>query len=65
MKPSYTKHELDEWENGARNARMGFSLSQSYKHLNRYDHDMRNVHKDGWIAMKEYLKLKEIDEELS
>jgi hypothetical protein len=65
MKPSYNQQELAEWENGARNARMGFSLSQSYKHLHRYDHDMRNVHKDGWIAMKEYLKLKEIDEELS
>lgn len=65
MRKSHTKLEQDEWENGARNAKIGLSLSQSYKHLHKYDHDMRNVHKDGWIAMKEYLRLKEIDEELS
>jgi hypothetical protein len=65
MKSSYTEQELAEWENGARKARMGVSLSQSYKHIHKYDHDMRNAHKSGWIAMKEYLTLKEIDEELS
>jgi len=57
-----TYQELAEWKLGARNSKAGLSLSQSYKHLYRYDHDLRKVHKDGWIAMKHYLMLKELDE---
>jgi hypothetical protein len=57
-----TDSELAEWKLGARNAKCGLSLSQSYKHLYRYDHDMRKVHRDGWLEMKHYLMLKEIDE---
>ena len=57
-----TDLELAEWKLGARNAKSGLSLSQSYKHLDRYNHDMRKVHRDGWLEMKHYLMLKEIDE---
>lgn len=56
-----TDQELAEWKLGARNAKAGLSLSKSYKHLRRYDHDMRKIHKAGWIAMKHYLILKELD----
>ena len=63
--PDWRFKEDQEWENGARNAKAGFSLSQSYKHIDRYDHDLRASHKAGWTAMKKYLLLKEIDEELS
>ncbi len=59
---SMTNSELIEWKLGAKNAKAGLSLSQSYKHIHRYDHDMRKIHKAGWISMKHYLMLKEIDE---
>jgi hypothetical protein len=62
MNNTMTDQELAEWKLGARNAKAGLSLSKSYKHLYRYDHDMRKTHKDGWIAMKHYLMLKELDE---
>ncbi len=57
-----TDQELAEWKLGAKNSKAGLSLSKSYKHLYRYDHDMRKIHKAGWIAMKQYLFLKELDE---
>ena len=59
---SMTNSELIEWKLGAKNAKSGLSLSKSYKHLYRYDHDMRKIHKAGWVAMKQYLILKELDE---
>jgi hypothetical protein len=59
--PKDKKH--DEWMLGAKNRRAGFSLSQSYKHINRYDHDVRRLHVDGWQSMDRYLFLKQIDEE--
>lgn len=62
-RPDWQIKEDQEWENGARNAKAGFSLSQSYKHIDRYDHDLRAAHKAGWTAMKTYLQLKSIDEE--
>lgn len=55
------KSEQKEWELGAKNARYGISLSQSYKHIDRYDHDLRAAHRAGWAAMKSYLTLKAID----
>ena len=55
-----TPEELREWENGARNCKTGLSLTQSYKHIDRYNHDLRNAHQDGWLAMKDYIELKEI-----
>lgn len=57
--------EEKEWKQGARNARAGTSLSQSYKHIDRYDHDLRAAHRAGWLAMRNYMILKEIDEEAS
>jgi len=57
-----TDLELAEWKLGARNAKAGLSLSKSYKHLHRCEHDMRKIRKAGWIAMKHYLILKELDE---
>lgn len=51
-----------EWQRGARNRRMGLSLSQSYKHINRYEHELRAAHKSGWLSMDQYLFLKELDE---
>jgi hypothetical protein len=57
--------EIAEWELGARNARAGLSLTQSYKHIDRYDHDLRAAHREGWQAMKSYLTLKEIDDSFS
>jgi hypothetical protein len=59
--PKDKKH--DEWMLGAKNRRAGLSLSQSYKHINRYDHDIRHLHVDGWQSMDRYLFLKQIDEE--
>lgn len=53
--------EQKEWRLGAQNARAGVSLSKSYAHINRYDHDLRACHRQGWVAMQEYLLLKEID----
>jgi hypothetical protein len=55
-----TPEEQNQWEFGAKNAKAGISLSQSYKHVDRYNHDLRNAHRDGWLAMKDYIKLKEI-----
>lgn len=57
------KSEQKEWKQGAKNARAGMSLSQSYKHIDRYNYDLRAAHKAGWIAMQNYLMLKKIDEE--
>ena len=57
-----TNSELIEWKLGAKNAKSGLSLSQSYKHIHRYNRDLRKVHKQGWLEMKNYLMLKEIDE---
>ncbi len=54
-----------EWRLGARNRRAGLSLSQSYKHISRYDHKLRAVHKYGWLAMDNYMYLKEVDEEFT
>lgn len=54
-----------EWRLGVRNRRAGLSLSQSYKHIDRYDHEIRAVHKSGWTAMDEYLYLKKVDEEFT
>jgi hypothetical protein len=56
------KLEQKEWKHGAKNARAGMSLSQSYKHIDRHDHDLRAAHGEGWIAMQNYLTLKAIDE---
>jgi hypothetical protein len=61
----YDEELQKEWKLGARNFRAGISLPQSCKHIDRYEHDMRNAHKSGWIAMKQYLDLKKIDEEFS
>ncbi len=52
-----------EWKTGAINRRAGISLSQSYKHIDRYEHELRNIHRNGWLAMDEYLFLKNTDEE--
>jgi hypothetical protein len=61
-----SKETLDrEWRLGARNRRSGLSLSQSYKHIDRYDHDARKVHTDGWRSMDQYLYLKKVDEEFT
>lgn len=54
-----------EWRLGARNRRAGLSLSQSYKHIDRYDHELRNIHGDGWHSMDRYLYLKKVDEEFT
>lgn len=53
--------ETAEWKLGAKNARAGLSITQSYKHIDRRDYDLRAAHKAGWIAMQNYLLLKEID----
>jgi hypothetical protein len=55
--------EQKEWLQGARNAKAGMSLSQSYKHIHVYDHDLRNAHRQGWVAMQDYQNLKAILEE--
>jgi len=55
-----TPEELHEWQLGAKNCRAGLSLTQSYKHLDRYNHDLRGAHQEGYFAMKDFIKLKEI-----
>ena len=54
-----------EWSLGARNRRAGLSLSQSYKHIDRYEHELRDIHRNGYLAMDKYLFLKNIDEEFT
>jgi hypothetical protein len=61
--PQETKDR--EWRLGARNRRAGLSLSQSYKHIDRYEHETRIVHSNGWHSMDQYLYLKKIDEEFT
>jgi len=39
----YDEELQKEWKLGARNSRAGISLSQSYKHIDRYEHDMNMI----------------------
>jgi len=57
-----TKKEQLEWSLGARNCKSGLSLTQSYKHIDHRDYDLRTAHKTGWIAMRDFIELKEIYE---
>jgi hypothetical protein len=60
--PVRTDHEQKEWLQGARNAKAGISLTKSYKHIDRYNHDLRSANRAGWLAMMDYQNLKEIFE---
>jgi hypothetical protein len=57
--------ELKEWQTGAKNRKLGLSLTQSSKHIDRYNHDLRKAHKEGWTFMDQYLICKVIDENVS
>jgi hypothetical protein len=56
-----TPSERKEWTLGANNCKKGLSLSQSYKHLKNYEHDLRNANSAGWMAMRDFLELQDIN----
>jgi hypothetical protein len=41
------------------------SLSQSYNHIDRCDHETGAMHSNGWHSMDQYLYLKKVDEEFT
>jgi hypothetical protein len=64
--PRDFKRDLNLFQLGARARMQGRSLTQAYKDvgLERYDHDGREVVKDGWISFAKALAIRELFEEL-